>query len=71
MEKLNRLGHELAYVVWDADSPEELKHLKEVFRSCVCQRKDQLRTMQRIYEKEGLRVEYHLLDDRLVDISED
>ena len=36
------IGHTLAYLIWDAESLEELKHLHAVFDSCMKVRQEHL-----------------------------
>ena len=56
-------GHELAYLIWDTKSLEELDHLRSVFDSCMRIRKDQFRVISMIKERTGLRTEFVLLED--------
>ena len=54
-------GHELAYLLWDTKSLEDLNHLRDVFNSCMKIRKEQFRVMDQVMKQDGLKVEFHLL----------
>ena len=56
-------GHELAYMIWDADSREELDHLRDVFGSCMKIRREQFRVIEQLKLDTDLRVKYVLLED--------
>ena len=56
--------HELAYLVWDTNSKEELDHLRDVFDSCIRIRCEQFRVMDEVMSREGLRVEFVPLEVR-------
>ena len=63
-------GQVLAYLVWNAESLEELEHLRDVFDSCMRIRREQFRVMDEVMEKKELSVGFVLLEDKVVDLNE-
>ena len=56
-------GHDLAYLIWDTNSLEELNHLRDVFDSCMKIRREQFVVIDEIMRKDGLSAEFVRLDD--------
>ena len=55
-------GHDLAYLIWDTNSLEELEHLRDVFDSCMKIRREQFVVIDEIMRKDGLSAEFVRLD---------
>ena len=55
-------GHDLAYLIWDTNSLEELNHLRDVFDSCMKIRREQFVVIDELMSKEGLSAEFARLD---------
>ena len=63
-------GHALAYLIWDTDSLDELRHLHDVFISCMKIRSEQFRVRDKVLKDDDLRVGFTLIGDREVDLNE-
>ena len=63
-------GHDLAYLIWDADTKEELDHLEDVFSSCMKIRYEQLGIHERIRKNLNLDAGFVPIGNRLVDLKE-
>ena len=63
-------GHELAYLIWDTNTIEDLDHLQDVFLSCYIVRKEQFGVIDRFKKEDDIKVGYVFIDDKIVDLRE-
>lgn len=62
-------GHELAYLVWDANTFEQLHHLRDVFDSCFEIRKEQIRVLNNLIAGGDKILEGAVEQDLVIDFS--